>query len=46
MAVLAAAQPAAALVIVPTFTSAISSDPNAASIESAINSAIGTIDSL
>jgi hypothetical protein len=46
MAVAAATQPAAALLIVPTFTSAITTDPNAASIEFAINSAIGTIDSL
>lgn len=46
MAVVAATQPAAALLIVPTFTSAITTDPNAASIESAIDSAIGTIDSL
>jgi hypothetical protein len=45
-AVFVAARPAAALIIAPTFTSAITSDPNAASIESAINSAIGTIDSL
>jgi hypothetical protein len=43
---MAAARPAAALLIVPAFTSAITTDPNAASIESAIDSAIGTIDSL
>jgi hypothetical protein len=46
LAVMAATHPAAALLIVPTFTSAVTSDPNAASIESAINSAIGTVDSL
>jgi hypothetical protein len=46
MAVTAATQPAAALVIVPTFTDAITTDPNEASIESAIDSAVGTIDSL
>jgi hypothetical protein len=46
MAVEAATQPAAALVIAPTFTDALATDPNEASIESAINSAIGTIDSL
>jgi hypothetical protein len=45
-AILLAAQPAAALLIVPAFTNAITSDPNVASIESAIYSAIGTIDSL
>ena len=39
-----AAQPAKALLIVPGFTLAITSDPNAASIESAIYSAIGTRD--
>jgi hypothetical protein len=46
MAVDAATQPAAALLIVPTFTDAITTNPNAASIDSAIDSAIGTIDSL
>jgi hypothetical protein len=45
-AVATATQPAAALLITPTFTSSITSNPNAASIESAINVAIGTIDSL
>jgi hypothetical protein len=39
-------QPATALLIVPTFTSDITTDADATSIESAINSAIGTIDSL
>lgn len=39
-------QPATALLIVPTFTGAITSDFNAASIETAIDSAIGTIDTL
>jgi len=46
MAFAAATQPASALLIDPTFTSAITSDPNAAAIEFAVNTAIGTIDSL
>jgi hypothetical protein len=46
MAVMVAAHPAAALLITPTFTSAITASPDEASIESAIDSAIGTIDSL
>jgi hypothetical protein len=46
MALMAATHPAAALLIVPTFTSAITASPTEASIESAIDSAIGTVDSL
>jgi len=46
MVVALTTRPAEALLIMPGFTSAITSDPNAASIESAIYSAIGTIDSL
>jgi PEP-CTERM motif len=46
LAVMAATHPAEALLIVPTFTGAITASPNEASIESAIDSAIGTIDSL
>ena len=46
MGIASAPRPAAALLIVPAFTTAITSDPNAASIESATNSAIATIDSL
>jgi hypothetical protein len=41
-ALLAAGQPAYALVITPTFASNITSDPNAAAIEGVINSAIST----
>jgi hypothetical protein len=41
-----AASPISALVIVPTFESSITTDPNASSIEAQINTAISTIDGL
>ena len=41
-----AAHPALALTIVPDFDSSITGAANAAQVEGAINSAIGTIDSL
>jgi hypothetical protein len=46
LAVAAAAHPAAALTIDPSFTSSITGATNAAQVEGAINAAIGTIDSL
>ena len=46
MVTLAGVQPAAAVTIDAVFSSSITSDPNAAAIESAIDYAFGTIDSL
>jgi hypothetical protein len=46
LAAMAAVHPAAALTIVPDFASSITGAVNAAQVEGAINTAIGTIDSL
>jgi hypothetical protein len=46
LAAMAAVHPAAALTIVPDFASSITGAVNAAQVEGAINTAVGTIDSL